>query len=137
VEGLAGGDTRIEIEGAANLKARGHVDGLIVRMSGAGRADLRHLVAKDATVTVDGVGSIHVNATESLDATMNGVGAILYSGSPREVNTAMRGLGTISRDRERKSDDDADDEDIDLDLELERDERKRIDPTTLQPEYEA
>jgi hypothetical protein len=132
VQGFAGGDTRIEIEGAANLKALGHVDGLVVQLSGAGRADLRNLIAKEATVTVDGVGSVHVHATESLDATMNGVGAILYSGTPREVNTAMRGLGTISRDRERKSNDEDDDTDIDSARE-----RKRIDPAELEPEYEV
>jgi hypothetical protein len=38
-----------------------------------------------------------VNPRESLDATMNGVGAIFYTGSPRKVNTRMNGLGTIAR----------------------------------------
>lgn len=131
VVGLEGGDTEIDIEGAANLKASGTLDELIVQMSGAGHADLRQLVAKDATVTVDGVGSVYVNSTESLDATMNGVGAILYSGTPREVNTAMRGLGTISRDREHDSDDRDEGK-----PELERDDPQPIDPETLQPEYE-
>ena len=140
--GFNGGDTTIEIEGAANLKANGRVDELVVRMEGAGHADLRDLVADDATVTVDGVGSVYVNSTKSLDATMNGVGAILYSGTPHEVNTAMRGLGTISKDKERKDGEDKDwnvdpNPDPTPDLELERDDRKKFDPSTLEPEVEV
>lgn len=139
--GFNGGDTTIEIEGAANVKANGHVDELVVRMEGAGHADLRDLIADDATVTVDGVGSVYVNSTKSLDATMNGVGAILYSGTPHEVNTAMRGLGTISKDKERKGREDkdwnADPTPNPEELELERDDRKKFDPSTLQPEVEV
>ncbi|HEY8538491.1 MAG TPA: DUF2807 domain-containing protein [Steroidobacteraceae bacterium] len=106
LSGFDGGKTTIEVEGAANLKAKGRLDSVTVKMAGAGHADLRDLVAGEAKVTVDGVGSVYVHATESLDATMNGVGAILYSGSPRRVNTSMNGVGTISRDRERRSNDD-------------------------------
>lgn len=95
--GLRGGDTAIEAAGAANINADGQLDQLTVRMAGAGHADLGKLVVAEATVTVDGVGSVIVNARESLDATMNGVGAIFYSGSPKRVNTRMNGLGTIAQ----------------------------------------
>lgn len=125
LNGYNGGESRIDIEGAANLEANGQLDDLTVHMAGAGRANLRDLIAANATVTVDGVGSVHVNATESLDATMNGVGAILYSGTPRDVNTSMNGVGTISKDRDRK----------DKESQEER-ETAPIDPDTLQPEYE-
>jgi Putative auto-transporter adhesin, head GIN domain len=127
--GLSGGETRIRAEGAAHIKATGRVDELTVHMAGAGHADLGGLVADEAKVTVDGVGSVYVHPKDSLDATMNGVGAILYSGSPREVNTRMNGLGTIGQrkagDRDR-SDEDADVERAD----------EPVDPETLQPEYE-
>ena len=66
-------------------------------MAGAGHADLSDLIADEAKITVDGVGSVYVHPKDTLDATMNGVGAILYTGSPREVNTHMNGLGTIGR----------------------------------------
>jgi hypothetical protein len=52
---------------------------------------------------------------------MNGVGAILYTGSPREVNTRMNGLGTIARKDPKDVEEDED----------------AIDPQDLQPEYEA
>jgi Putative auto-transporter adhesin, head GIN domain len=132
LSGYDGGSSRIEIEGAANLEAVGRLDELTIHMAGAGRANLRDLVAGDAKVTVDGVGSVHVNSTESLDATMNGVGAILYSGTPREVSTSMNGVGTISKDRERKR------KDSDGDIEEDREDEptQPIDPDSLQPEYE-
>lgn len=95
--GLHGGDTTIKASGAANIKADGELDELDVRLKGAGHADLSKLAVNDAKVTVDGVGSVVVNPRESLDATMNGVGAIFYTGSPRKVNTRMNGLGTIAR----------------------------------------
>jgi hypothetical protein len=119
VVGFAGGKTEIEASGAAHIEADGHLEQLTVRLSGAGHAELGKLVANEATVTVDGVGSVIVNPRDSLDATMNGVGAILYTGSPSRVNTRMNGLGTIGqRDPKR------------------RDAPKQVDPETLQPEYE-
>lgn len=129
LSGFNGGKSRIEIEGAANVEARGRLDELTVHMQGAGRANLRELIASEAKVTVDGVGTVHVNSTDSLDATMNGVGAILYSGTPREVNTSMNGVGTISKDR-KSSSDDPDEGDWDVEK------KAPVDPNTLQPELE-
>jgi hypothetical protein len=127
--GLNGGETRIRAEGAAHIKASGRVEELTVHMAGAGHADFGNLVADEAKVTVDGVGSVYVHPKDSLDATMNGVGAILYSGSPREVNTRMNGLGTIGR--RKTGDADRAEEDADMDRPEEP-----VDPETLQPEYE-
>lgn len=97
LSGLRGGDTKIKASGAANINGDGQLDQLTVRMTGAGHADLSRLVVADARVTVDGVGSVIVNARDSLDATMNGVGAIFYTGAPTKVNTRMHGLGTIAQ----------------------------------------
>lgn len=95
--GLRGGRTTIKAAGAANIHGDGQLDELTVRMTGASNADLSKLAAVDATVTVDGVGNVIVNARGSLDATMNGVGAIFYTGTPSKVSTRMNGLGTISQ----------------------------------------
>lgn len=122
VVGFAGGATEIRASGALNMDADGHLEKLTVRMSGAGHADLSRLVANEATVTVDGVGSVIVNPRESLDATMNGVGAIFYTGSPRHVSTRMNGLGTIGQRQSSQS--------------SEAEPNKEIDPDKLQPEYE-
>jgi hypothetical protein len=81
-------------------------------------------------VTVDGVGSVIVNPRDSLDATMNGVGAILYIGTPSRVNTRMNGLGTIgqrnpSDGSEAESNEPADPES--LQLEREDPQREEVD----------
>jgi hypothetical protein len=65
-------------------------------MDGAGSLDLSRLEAVSATVTVNGAGSIEVNATGSLVATVNGVGSINYYGKPSKVTTAINGVGSIS-----------------------------------------
>jgi hypothetical protein len=139
LSGFDGGKTRIKTEGATHVRGSGRLDELTVRMEGAGHADLRDLIVDDAKVTVAGVGSVYVHPKNALDATMNGIGAILYSGSPREVNTRMNGLGTIGkhnlRDARRwdgrwyrRGGDD--------DRRPEREDKKPIDPETLQPEYD-
>lgn len=103
LEGFKGGDSTINARGVARIKGTGELDRLTVHMAGAGNADFGRLTAGDAKVTVDGVGRVYVHPTQTLDATMNGVGGILYSGSPREVNSSMNGFGTISK---RDEDDD-------------------------------
>lgn len=120
--GFSGGKSSIRAAGAAHIEADGYLEVLNVRMAGAGHADLSKLAADVAKVTVDGVGSVIVNPKDTLDATMNGVGAILYTGSPRKVNTRMNGLGTIGQS-EPKDDEEA--------------EPAEPDPRTLQPEYEG
>jgi hypothetical protein len=122
--GFAGGETKIRAAGAAHILADGYLDELTIRMAGAGHGDFSRLIADEAKVIVEGVGSVIVHPKETLDATMNGVGAILYTGNPREVNTRMNGLGTIAR-RDSKDMDDEEHEDA------------PIDPDDLQPEYEA
>ena len=97
VSGFSGGKTRIGSAGATHIVADGTLDKLTVRLSGAGHADLSKLNASEAQVTVDGVGSVIVNAREALDATMNGVGSIVYIGTPQRVSTRMHGLGSIAQ----------------------------------------
>jgi hypothetical protein len=117
LRGFSGGESTINVRGAARIEGSGELDRLTVYMAGAGHADFDRLTTNDAKVTVDGVGRVLVHPKQSLDATMNGVGAILYSGSPREVSSSMNGLGSIgkrdegdreqrdaSRDRERDAD---------------------------------
>jgi Putative auto-transporter adhesin, head GIN domain len=95
--GFDGGVSSINVTGAAHIQADGRLDELTVHMAGAGHADFSKLSVNDANVTVDGVGSVIVHPQETLNATMNGVGAILYTGSPHRVNTRMNGLGTIGQ----------------------------------------
>jgi hypothetical protein len=121
LRGFAGGQSTLNIEGAAHVNAEGQLDRLSVHMQGAGVADLDELVAREAVVVVDGVGTAYVHATDSLSATLNGVGTILYSGDPHEVQTSMNGFGKVDR------------RDTDENAEVKP---PAPDPDSLQPEYD-
>ena len=152
LNGFKGGESRLEVRGAAHLRASGELDALTVDMEGAGFADLGELVANEARVTVDGIGRVIVHPKDRLDATMNGIGTILYAGSPREVNTHMNGLGSISQGgRDRGKQDRADRrKQREAEREWKRhrndtpeeraapdsDSKPEIDPDDLQPEYD-
>lgn len=124
VHGFAGGESEIRADGAVNIEAEGELDRLTIRMAGAGKGDFSKLAADDTQVTVDGIGRVVVHPLEKLNATMNGVGAIHYTGTPREVRTHMNGLGRISQTEKGASREASD-------------EKVEIDPDKLQPEYEG
>jgi putative autotransporter adhesin-like protein len=97
VHGLNGGEISFEMRGATSIEANGKVDTLKVHMQGAGQADFSKLLAQTAQVRVEGVGKVAVNAQQKLAATMNGLGAINYSGHPAQVSTHLNGFGSISQ----------------------------------------
>ena len=97
ITGLSGGEQRVRLAGAHELKAEGTLDRLDVEVSGAGSVDYDKVVVADAKVRVNGAGSVEVHATESLDAEVNGVGAVQYSGDPKKVESNLHGLGSIRR----------------------------------------
>ena len=147
--GFKGGTWRLDVDGAARVRASGELDRLTVDMEGAGLADLGELVARDTQVTVDGIGRVVVHPQDSLNATMNGIGAILYVGHPREVNTHMNGVGTISQRDHNDGERELRREQRKQEKERRRQEREAqewqperpaapppIDPETLQPEYD-
>jgi hypothetical protein len=61
---------------------------------GSGAADLRKLVARSMRATRDGSGDAEVTATDLLDATVEGSGALRYVGTPAKV--PARGDGEIT-----------------------------------------
>jgi preprotein translocase subunit SecD len=97
VRGLDGGETNFELRGATSIEADGKLNQLKVHMQGAGQADFAKVVAQRAEVKVEGVGKVTVNAQQKLAATMNGLGAIHYSGHPTDVTTNLNGFGSISQ----------------------------------------
>jgi hypothetical protein len=97
IRGLDGGDHVLRVAGAHEVNAEGRVDNLTIELSGAGQVDYRNVVAGDAKVTVNGAGDVNVQATKSLRAEVNGVGAVHYSGEPQKVESELHGLGSIGR----------------------------------------
>jgi hypothetical protein len=97
LSGLNGGEQTVKISGAHNVEASGKLDKITIELDGAGNVDYGNVESQDAKVTVNGAGHILVRATQTLSATMNGVGAIHYEGEPQKVDSSLHGIGTISK----------------------------------------
>ncbi|MCP5116606.1 MAG: hypothetical protein GY953_37735, partial [bacterium] len=90
------GDTlEINVNGMGYVSASGSVRKVNVRLHGFGQVRLFDLAARSAHVVVEGMGSVGVNATESLFARVHGLGNVIYSGKPGQVDARADGLGKI------------------------------------------
>jgi Putative auto-transporter adhesin, head GIN domain len=85
----------VRLPGSGVLRASGAATKLDVTLGGSGDAQLEQLVASDVRAVVSGSGRIVLTATESLDASVSGSGAIMYGGNPQEVTKSITGSGAI------------------------------------------
>lgn len=85
----------IHLAGAANVELSGSVLHLYVTTAGASNLELFGLRAVNATIDVSGAASVEVYATETLNASIAGVGSITYDGNPT-VTRSVAGLGRIT-----------------------------------------
>jgi len=84
----------INAAGAANLNLSGRAVTSDISSAGAVNVSAFNLETERTIITVSGAGSAHVHASYTLEATINGVGSIRYTGNP-EVTRNVFGLGTI------------------------------------------
>lgn len=84
------------ISGAGDIFVKkGIVASAAYTISGAGNINCLSIVSKDVNAQIRGAGEIQVNASEKLDASVNGGGSILYKGHPKSINSKTTGLGTV------------------------------------------
>jgi Putative auto-transporter adhesin, head GIN domain len=93
--GIDGEALRAEVSGAGGVEATGRVGSVEIVVSGAGDVRFQKLVAQEAGVEVSGAGSVHVAATDSLTASVSGVGDVVYSGHPERIDEDVSGLGEV------------------------------------------
>lgn len=96
LEGVRGPSFALRLPGSGIVRASGSVGTLRVSLGGSGDAQLGGLTAREVHASVAGSGTIAVTATESLDATVSGSGAILYGGNPPHVLTNVTGSGVVT-----------------------------------------
>ena len=96
VTGINSPSLTVRLPGSGTIRAAGTTTRLDVAIGGSGTALLSRLVARDATASIDGSGSIVLTATHSLDASISGSGTILYTGNPAQVSKSVTGSGAIS-----------------------------------------
>ena len=85
---------RVGVNGASNITLAGAAKRADLTINGA--ADIKgfDLIAETARATINGAGGCEITATGTLDAEINGVGKIVYSGGPA-VSKRVHGLGEV------------------------------------------
>lgn len=96
VSGIDTASLTVTLTGNGVIRASGKAERLDVTLSGVGNARLDELVAADVYAVLDGSGQVAVTATRSLNASLPGVGSIVYGGHPSDVTKSVTGQGTIT-----------------------------------------
>lgn len=84
----------LDMEGASKLSLNGTAQRLQVKMDGAAELNAFDFTTAEAKLELDGACEAEVHATESLDATADGVSNIRYMGSPK-ISSDVSGFSSI------------------------------------------
>ncbi len=95
-KGKFGDSLSVMLPGSGSITVEGGVDSVNISLPGSGNIYCDQLLARSATVSLNGSGTISVYASESLDASLRGSGTIRYSGNPSQVNKSVTGSGNIT-----------------------------------------
>jgi hypothetical protein len=82
--------------GVGEIAICGIADDVVMNNSGVGAITAHNLKALNVKANVSGVGSVQCYASESLDASVSGVGSLRYRGNPKHKSTHRSGVGSIS-----------------------------------------
>lgn len=85
----------VNYRGAGRLAIDGEVRELRLRAQGVGEVDTRALLAQEANVSFEGIGSVNIHAKDKLNANVRGMGNLTYYGNPRVVNKSVSGIGSV------------------------------------------
>lgn len=96
VNGIETESFEVSLPGNGTLTGSGTATRLDVTVGGSGTVQFTRLVADDVRALVSGSGSVFVTATESIDASVSGSGAIIYTGNPSSVTKSVTGSGAIT-----------------------------------------
>ncbi|MGZ3636265.1 MAG: head GIN domain-containing protein [Ktedonobacterales bacterium] len=87
---------RVTLSGAGKLTLAGSTSRQEVILSGLGAYEASDLASNAAQVTLSGAGSARVKVRDTLDATVSGVGSIVYFGDPA-VTQHVTGAGSVRK----------------------------------------
>jgi hypothetical protein len=96
VDGVQAESLKVSLPGSGTLTGSGHATRLEVAVGGSGMVQFTKLVADDVRAVVSGSGSIFVTAINTLNASVSGSGAVLYTGNPSSVTKSVTGTGAIT-----------------------------------------
>lgn len=90
-------DLDVMMSGSGDTKLSGNAGISTVNCNGSGDYAASSLVTLATTVHLNGSGDAKVNATQKIDASLNGSGDISYTGGAKQVSTHKNGSGDIRR----------------------------------------
>ncbi len=90
----------INLTGAGVVTLSGETDLQDTQISGAGGLRAFNLKSAECSIDLSGLGGAEVFATEKLEATITGVGGIVYAGNPKNIEKQITGFGKIIRAKE-------------------------------------
>ena len=85
---------RMDLNGTGDIKLAGTAKRAGLTVYGAANIRAFELAAEAADVTINGTGDCEITATATLNAVINGLGKVVYGGSP-VVNRQIFGLGEV------------------------------------------
>ena len=85
------------ISGSGDMKLTGQAENSTVRVVGSGDFTARNLLTVSSSVRVSGSGDAEINASDKVDAAVNGSGDVRYTGAARNVSSSKTGSGDITR----------------------------------------
>jgi len=88
------------ISGSGDMKLSGNAASSTVSVVGSGDFTGRDLLTVNTAVRVSGSGDASVNASDRVDAAVNGSGDVRYTGAAKNINSRKNGSGDISRGRD-------------------------------------
>ena len=94
---IASNNVACLINGAGDINLKGSGSNLDCRINGAGNINAFDFQSKNCTARINGTGNCSVNVSEYLDASISGVGNIVYDGNPKQIKSSISGIGKISR----------------------------------------
>lgn len=86
----------IAIAGSGDAQLKGRATNSDVSISGSGNINASDMVTLNTTCLIRGSGGAQVYATDELSAKISGSGYIQYKGTPKKLNKAVSGSGSIS-----------------------------------------
>jgi hypothetical protein len=86
------------ISGSGDMKLSGNAESSTVSVVGSGDFSARNLATVNTAVRVSGSGDASINASDRVDAAVNGSGDVRYTGAAKNINSRKNGSGDISRD---------------------------------------
>jgi hypothetical protein len=84
----------VALSGAGKVNLTGQTQSQSIDISGAGSYNAKGFTSKDCEISISGLGRAVVNATDTLDVNMSGLGSVEYVGKPA-VSQDISGGGNV------------------------------------------